>query len=250
MNAYLAEFLGTAILILFGNGVVANVCLKQTKGNSSGWIVITTAWAFAVFVAVVIAGPYSGAHLNPAVTIAFAVKGAFSWADVPLYILAQIAGGFIGGLLVFLSYKDHFYTTEEEGLKRACFCTEPAIRQYSSNFLSEFLATFAFIFIIFYLVGSGEIVLPQTTEATPIGLGSLGALPVSFLVWAVGLSLGGTTGYAINPARDFGPRLTLALLSNKLKTSPDWQYAWVPIVGPIVGAICAALFYQLVMSFH
>ncbi|TCP96898.1 glycerol uptake facilitator protein [Cricetibacter osteomyelitidis] len=246
MNAYLAEFLGTALLVLMGNGVVANVCLNKTKGQSSGWIVITTAWAFAVYVAVVFGGPYSGAHFNPAVTIGLAATGTFAWSMVGGYIASQVAGGVIGGLLVYLMYKDHFAATEEEGSKRACFCTEPAIRNYSSNFISEVIGTFVLVFVIYYITGA-QITLPEASSATPIGLGSIGALPVAILVWAIGLSLGGTTGYAINPARDFGPRLALFLLSGKLKTSPDWGYAWVPVLGPTVGALLAAGLYMTIM---
>ncbi|WP_303819683.1 MIP/aquaporin family protein [Actinobacillus minor] len=247
MNAYLAEFIGTAILVLMGNGVVANVCLNKTKGQSSGWIVITTAWAFAVYVGVVIAGPYSGAHFNPAVTIGLAVRGVFEWAMVPGYIAAQMVGAIVGALLVYISYKDHFAATEEEGLKRACFCTEPAIRNYSSNFISEAIATFVLLFVIFYITGA-EITMPGATEATPIGLGSVGAIPVAILIWALGLSLGGTTGYALNPARDLGPRITLGvLLGGVLKTPADWGYSWVPVLGPITGGVLAAIVYNAIM---
>lgn len=247
MNAYFAEFFGTALMILLGNGVVANVCLDKTKGQSSGWIVITTAWAFAVYVAVVVVGPYSGAHLNPAVTLGLAAKGAFEWAMVPGYVVAQIVGGMVGALLVYTMYRDHFLATETEGLKRACFCTEPAIRNYPSNLISEIIGTFVLVFVIFYLAGA-NITFPGTSEATPIGLGSIGALPVAILVWAVGLSLGGTTGYAINPARDLGPRLTLGLfLSKKLNTKADWSYSWVPVVGPVIGCLLAAAVYATVM---
>ncbi|WP_040977124.1 MIP/aquaporin family protein [Necropsobacter massiliensis] len=247
MNAYLAEFLGTALLVLMGNGVVANVCLNKTKGNSSGWIVITTAWAFAVYVAVVVTGPYSGAHLNPAVTLGLALHGSFAWAMVPGYIAAQIVGGVLGGLIVYLFYIDHFAATAEEGAKRACFCTEPAIRRYPSNLFSEIIGTVVLVSVIFYIT-AGSISLPGTEMETPIGLGSIGALPVAILVWAIGLSLGGTTGYAINPARDLGPRIALGFLSRKLNTSPDWAYAWVPVVGPCIGAAVAALGYALVMG--
>ena len=237
MNAYFAEFFGTALLILLGNGVVANVCLNKTKGQSSGWIVITTAWAFAVYVAVVVTGPYSGAHLNPAVTLGVAMKGAFAWELVPGYIAAQVVGGMVGALLVYIMYKDHFTATEEEGLKRACFCTEPAIRNYPINLVNEIIGTFVLVFVI-----------PGTAESTPIGLGSIGALPVAILVWAIGLSLGGTTGYAINPARDLGPRLTLGLfLGGTLKTKADWGYSWVPVIGPFIGAALAAVFYNAIM---
>ncbi len=247
MNAYLAEFIGTAILILMGNGVVANVCLNKTKGQSSGWIVITTAWAFAVYLGVVIAGPYSGAHFNPAVTISLAVKGAFDWSMVAGYIGAQMTGGILGALLVYLSYKDHFAATEDEGAKRACFCTEPAIRNYGSNFMSEVIATFVLLFVIFYITGA-EITMPGASEATPIGLGSVGAIPVAILIWALGLSLGGTTGYALNPARDLSPRFTLGvLLRSVLKTPADWGYSWVPVLGPITGGILAAIVYNAIM---
>ncbi|OOF80115.1 MIP/aquaporin family protein [Rodentibacter caecimuris] len=247
MNAYFAEFFGTALMILLGNGVVANVCLDKTKGQSSGWIVITTAWAFAVYVAVVVVGPYSGAHLNPAVTLGLAAKGAFDWGLVAGYVIAQVFGGMVGALLVYIMYRNHFLATENEGLKRACFCTEPAIRHYPSNLISEIIGAFVLVFVIFYLVGA-DITLPGTTEVTPIGLGSIGALPVAILVWAIGLSLGGTTGYAINPARDFGPRLTLGFfLSRQLNTKPDWGYSWVPIVGPIIGSLLAAAAYAVVM---
>nr|WP_264352513.1 MIP/aquaporin family protein [[Mannheimia] succiniciproducens] len=246
MNPYLAEFLGTALLVLMGNGVVANVCLNKTKGNGSGWIVITTAWAFAVYVAVVATGPYSGAHLNPAVTLGLAANGGFSWTMVPGYIIAQILGGIFGGLVVYLFYRDHFSATEDEGAKRASFCTEPAIRNYGSNLFSEIIGTVVLVSVIFY-ISAGSITLPGAEGATPVGLGSIGGLPVAILVWAIGLSLGGTTGYAINPARDLGPRIALTLLSKKLKTSPDWGYAWVPVLGPCIGGLLAAIGYQIVM---
>ncbi|MFZ7276649.1 MIP/aquaporin family protein [Avibacterium endocarditidis] len=245
MNAYLAEFIGTALLILMGNGVVANVCLNKTKGQSSGWIVITTAWAFAVYVAVVVTGPYSGAHLNPAVTLGLAVIGSFDPSMILGYVAAQIAGGMFGALLVYIFYKDHFAATEDQGSKRACFCTEPAIRNYASNFISELIGTFVLLFVIFYITGA-SLNFPEGS-ATPIGLGSLGALPVAILVWAIGLSLGGTTGYAINPARDLGPRLTLGLLGKTLNTGADWQYSWVPVLGPVTGAVLAGLLYNALM---
>ncbi|TDQ56500.1 glycerol uptake facilitator protein [Mesocricetibacter intestinalis] len=247
MNPYLAEFLGTALLVLMGNGVVANVCLNKTKGQSSGWIVITTAWAFAVYVAVVFSGPYSGAHLNPAVSLGLALKGAFPWEQVVPYSISQILGGSLGALFVYLVYKDHFAATEEAGLKRACFSTEPAIRNYPTNLLSEIIGTFVLVFVIFYITAEATITFPENGTATPIGLGSIGALPVAILVWAIGLSLGGTTGYAINPARDLGPRLTLSLLGKKLNTTADWQYGWVPVIGPMLGALLAGLAYNALM---
>ncbi len=246
MNPYAAEFLGTALLVLLGNGVVANVCLNKTKGNSSGWIVISTAWAFAVYVAVVVSGPYSGAHLNPAVTIGLALQGSFAASQVFGYIVAQMLGGIVGGFVVYLFYRDHFAATDDEGAKRACFCTEPAIRRASSNLFSEIIGAMVLVSVVFY-ISAGSIHLPGVEGDTPIGLGSIGALPVAILVWSIGLSLGGTTGYAINPARDLGPRITLTFLSKTLKTSPDWGYAWIPVVGPVLGGVVAALCYKLVM---
>lgn len=239
MSILVAEILGTMMLILLGNGVVANVVLKDTKGNDSGWIVITTAWGLAVFVGVVIAGPYSGAHLNPAVTIALATAGKLSWSLVPEYIAGEMIGAMLGAFLVWLFYRDHFKVTEDEGRKLACFSTGPAIRNTFSNLISEIIGTFVLIFVIFYLAGP-NINLGIDAEAA-IGLGSLGALPVALLVWVIGLSLGGTTGYAINPARDLGPRIIHALLPVKGKS--DWGYAWIPVVGPIIGCVIAAFLY-------
>jgi len=238
MTEFVAEFIGTALLILLGNGVVANVVLSGTKGNNSGWMVITTAWALAVFVGVVIAAPYSGAHLNPAVTIALAIAQKFHWIKVPYYILAQLSGAMVGSFLVWLIYKDHFDATEDKGLKAAPFATSPAIRNLKSNLFSEIIGTFVLIFVIFYFTNA-----EMGSEKTPIGLGSLGAIPVAFLVWVIGLALGGTTGYAINPVRDLGPRIVHALIPMKGKGTSDWGYSWVPIVGPIIGATLAALLY-------
>lgn len=238
-SIFIAEMLGTMLLILLGNGVVANVVLNGTKGNNSGWIVITTGWALGVFVGVIVAGPYSGAHLNPAVTIALVVAGKVSWGLVPEYIAGEMAGAMLGALLVWVSYKDHFKSTDDEGGKLACFSTGPAIRNSFSNMLSEIIGTFVLIFVIFYIAGpSIEI---AADSGAKVGLGSMGALPVAFLVWAIGLSLGGTTGYAINPARDLGPRIMHAILP--VKGGSDWGYAWIPIVGPIIGAVLAALLY-------
>jgi len=238
MTEFTAEFIGTALIILMGNGVVANVVLKGTKGNNGGWMVITTAWALAVFVGVVIAAPYSGAHLNPAVTIALAITQKFAWIKVPYYILAQLCGAMTGAFLVWIIYKDHFDLTEDKGLKAAPFATSPAIRNLKSNLFSEITGTFVLIFVIFYFTNA-----EMGTEKTPIGLGSIGAIPVAFLVWVIGLGLGGTTGYAINPVRDLGPRIVHALIPMKDKGSSDWAYAWVPIVGPVLGATLAALLY-------
>jgi len=238
MTPFLAEFIGTALLILLGNGVVANVVLTGTKGNGSGWMVITTAWALAVFVGVVVSAPYSGAHLNPAVTIALAISGKFEWAKVPIYMLAQMLGAMLGSFLVWVKYKDHFTATDDKGLKLAAFSTGPAIRNTFSNLTSEIIGSFVLLFVIFYFTNA-EIV----DSKTPVGLGSLGAIPVMFLVWAIGLSLGGTTGYAINPVRDLGPRIMHSILPVSGKGSSDWSYSWIPVIGPMIGASLAAFLY-------
>ena len=238
MSPFMAEFLGTMLLILLGDGVVANVLLKDTKGNNSGLMVITTGWALAVFVGVVVAGPYSGAHLNPAVTIGLAIAGKFAWSGVLTYIIAQMLGAFVGAFLVWLMYYDHFQRTNAPDSILAVFCTGPAIRNYASNIISEIIGAFVLVFVVFYIVGA-----QITPSKTPIGLGSIGALPVAFLVWVIGLSLGGTTGYAINPARDLGPRIVHFFIPIKNKGTSDWQYAWIPVIGPIMGATIAALLF-------
>ena len=238
MNEFTAELIGTMFLILLGDGVVANTILKGTKGNSGGWMVITTGWALAVFVGVVVAAPYSGAHLNPAVTLALAIAGKFAWNKVLVYIIAQIIGAILGAFLVWVVYKDHFNSTSDPDIQLSVFSTGPAIKNSVFNLLSEIVGTFVLVFVLFYFTNA-ELV----DQKTPIGLGSLGALPVAFLVWAIGLSLGGTTGYAINPARDFGPRIAHALLPIKDKGHSHWMYAWIPIIGPFVGAIIAAMLF-------
>jgi glycerol uptake facilitator protein len=243
MSAFSAELIGTMFLILLGNGAVANVILKGTKGSNGGWMVITTGWALAVFVGVVIAAPYSGAHLNPAVTLALAIVGKFSWTKVGMYLLAQLIGAMIGSFLVWLVYMDHFKSTENPNLVLAVFSTSPAINNLLFNLLSEIVGTFVLVFVIFFFTNA-EI----SGAKTPIGLGSVGALPVAFLVWAIGLSLGGTTGYAINPARDFGPRIVHALLHINQKGTSNWKYAWVPVIGPFIGAAIAAVLYQILRS--
>ena len=239
MSPFMAEFIGTMLLILLGDGVVANVLLQDTKGNNGGIIVVTTAWGLAVFVGVVVAGPYSGAHLNPAVTIGLAIAGKFAWASVVPYIIAQMLGAFLGAFLVWLMYYNHFQRTNDPGSILAVFCTGPAIRNYASNIISEIIGAFVLVFTVFYIAGA-----QITPSKTPIGLGSVGALPVAFLVWVIGLSLGGTTGYAINPARDLGPRIIHFLVPIKSKGTSDWAYAWIPVLGPIVGAAIAALLYN------
>lgn len=245
MSILVAELLGTMLLILLGNGVVANVVLKGTKGNNSGWIVITTGWALAVFVGVVVAGPYSGAHLNPAVTVALATAGKVSWGLVPEYLAGEMLGAMLGAFLVWLFYRDHFNATDDEGGKLACFSTGPAIKNTVSNLISEIIGTFVLVFVIFYLAGPKLDLIGEVDARAIIGLGSIGAVPVAFLVWVIGLSLGGTTGYAINPARDLGPRIMHSILP--VKGSSDWGYAWIPIVGPIIGAVIAAVLYTSLM---
>lgn len=241
MTPFIAELIGTMLMILLGDGVVANVLLNDTKGNNSGWMVITTAWGLAVFVAVTVAGPYSGAHFNPAITIGLAIAGKFPWSSVLPYITAQFLGAFIGAFLVWVMYYDHFKRTKNPGAVLAIFSTGPAIRNYTSNLISEIIGAFVLFFSILYITGA-EI----TTTKVAIGLGSVGALPVALLVWVIGLSLGGTTGYAINPVRDLGPRIMHAILPIHGKGPSDWSYSWVPIVGPLIGtAVAAALFLQL-----
>lgn len=238
MSAFTAEIIGTFLLILLGCGVTANVVLKDTKGHNGGWIVITTGWGMAVYVAVVVAGPYSGAHINPAVTLGLAAAGAFPWAETGLYILAQFIGAFLGALAVWGVYKDHFDRTEDPGMQLAVFSTGPAIKNIPLNMLSEILGTFVLVFTVLYFTDA-----TLGNEGTIIGLGSLGALPVALLVWSIGLSLGGTTGYAINPARDLGPRILHSLVPIKHKGTGDWGYSWVPVVGPILGAFLAAMLF-------
>lgn len=241
MSPLTAEFLGTAILIVLGDGVVANVLLAKSKGQGSGWIVITTGWAFAVFVAVFATARISGAHLNPAVSVALAVIGAFPWAAVPGYVVAQILGALAGGVVVWLAYLPHWKGTEDADAKRAIFCTAPAIRCAPANFLCEFIATFVFILGVLTIKGAVE--TPLSGASVPIDLGALGALPVALLVWAIGLSLGGPTGYAINPARDLGPRLAHFFLPIPGKSHSDWAYSWIPILAPLAGAASAAALY-------
>lgn len=241
MTPFISELLGTFILMLLGNGVVANVVLNQTKGNSSGWIVITTGWALAVYVAVLIAGPYSGAHINPAVTISLAIAGLFEWSMVGTYLVAQFLGAFLGGATVWLMHRDHYLKTEDAGGIQATFCTAPAIRNNGSNLLSELIGTFVLLTAVFFITPP-EIIL-QEGETTTFGLGSLGALPVALVVWAIGLSLGGTTGYAINPARDLGPRIAHAVLPIIGKGGSGWDYAWIPVIGPLAGGALAAILY-------
>ena len=233
MEQFLGELIGTMLLVLLGDAVVANVVLQRTKGNNSGWIVITIAWGLAVFVAVFISAAASKAHLNPAVSIGLAAAGKFAWADVPIYILAQMLGAALGALLVWLHYHPHFRVTEDKNAKLAVFCTGPAIRHTPSNILGEIIGTFVLVYAALHVTSPSG------------GLGSLDALPIGLVVVVIGLALGGTTGYAINPARDLAPRIMHALLPIPGKRDSDWGYAWIPVLGPILGGILAALLYRL-----
>jgi glycerol uptake facilitator protein len=235
MNTYIAEFLGTALLIILGNGVVANVVLKDTKGHNSGWIVITFGWGMAVFIAVYCTAAISGAHLNPAVTAGLAAAGKFDLSQVLPYIISQIAGGILGASLVWLQHKDHFERTTDQGAVLACFSTGPAIRKLSSNLYSEVFATFIFVLCVLFIKGPDD------------SLGALQALPVGLLVFGIGLCLGGTTGYAINPARDLGPRIAHSFLPISTKGSSDWSYGWIPFLGPLIGGILAGFFYTVLV---
>jgi glycerol uptake facilitator protein len=231
------EWLGTMVLILLGDGVCAGNSLNKTKGQGGGWIVITLAWGFAVMCGVFIAGPYSGAHLNPAVTLGLAIAGSFPWSDVCGYIIAQMLGGFCGAVLVWLFYKDHYDATPDGDTKLGTFCTMPAIPNKARNFFCEFIGTWLLVFVILMFA---------TKENTPaVGMGSLGAFPVTALIMAIGMSLGGTTGYAINPARDFGPRCAHALLPMKDKRDSGWGYSWIPVLAPLCGGAFAALTFLL-----
>jgi len=235
MTAFLGEVVGTMILIIFGGGVVAGVVLKKSKAENSGWMVITMGWGFAVAFGVYAVGGISGAHLNPAVTLGMAYIGEFAWAQVPGYIAAQILGAFIGATIVYLHYLPHWRETVDLGAKLAVFATGPAIRHTPSNLISEILGTAVLLFGLLS-IGANEF-----TEG-------LNPLIVGFFIVAIGLSLGGTTGYAINPARDLGPRIAHALLPIPGKGSSDWKYAWIPVVGPLLGGVLGAKFYQTVFT--
>ena len=241
MTEFVAEIIGTFILILLGDGVVANVILKKTKGFGGGWIVISWGWGLAVFLAVATVGPVSGAHINPAVTLGLAFGGIFPWAKVGIYILAQMIGAALGALFVWLAYHDHYKATDEPVIILSTFSTVPAVRNYGKNAMTEIIGTFLLVFVVFYLAGP-TFSSPEIRDVE-IGLGSIGALPVGLLVTAIGLSLGGPTGYAINPARDLGPRIMHAILPIKDKGNSDWAYSWVPILAPVIGAGLAALLY-------
>jgi glycerol uptake facilitator len=226
-----AETIGTAILIILGDGVVAGVLLNRSKAQNSGWIVITTGWALAVAVGVYAIGGLTGAHLNPAVTIGLASIGATPWDLVPYYLVGEFLGAFIGAVIVFLHYLPHWGVTEDPGLKLAVFSTGPAVRNTTANLLSEIIGTFMLVFGVLAITAN---------EIAP----GLAALLIGFLVWSIGLSLGGPTGYAINPARDLGPRIAHAVLPIAGKGDSDWGYSWIPVVGPVIGGVLAALAFQ------
>ena len=245
IDAYIAEFIGTFFLLLLGSGVVANVSLKNTIAESqSPWVLITSAWGFAVFVGVFITGQFSGAHLNPAVTVGLAVAGKFSWTLVPGYIIAQILGAMMGCWVSYLIYIDHYRLTQDEVVVRSTFCTGPAIRNFKNNFFSEFIGTFVLVFGVMFIAAPNIEIEGITVDN--FGLGALQALPVGILVWVIGIALGGTTGYAINPARDFGPRLVYQMLPRKNKDA-DWSYAWIPVLAPIAGGALAGIAFILLV---
>ncbi|HEX2412495.1 MAG TPA: MIP/aquaporin family protein [Solirubrobacteraceae bacterium] len=233
MSIFGAEVIGTAILILLGDGVVAAVLLAHSKAQNGGWIVIAWGWGMAVAMAVFAVGQFSGAHLNPAVTLGFAVIGNTEWSDVPEYLAGEFVGAFIGAVLVYLAYSNHWKPTEDPGLKLAVFCTAPAIRNTVANIITEIIGTFMLVFGVLAIFADGA-----TAET------GLGALLVGLLVLAIGLSLGGPTGYAINPARDLSPRIAHALLPIPGKGPSDWGYAWIPVVAPIIGGILGALAFD------
>ncbi len=243
MSATTAEFIGTALLILLGVGVNANTSLKNTYGNGSGWVVVSFGWGFAVFIGVLVAGPVSGAHINPAVTIGLAVANKFPWAEVPGYLIAQMGGAMLGAFLVWVFYAQHYNATEDPGTKLGTFCTGPAMKNTPQNLFSEVLGAFVLVFVVLYI--AGPTIEAGNLDAPAIGLGSIGALPVALLVVAIGMSLGGTTGYAINSARDMGPRIIHALVPIKGKGPSNWGYSWIPFFGPIIGGVLAAWIYTL-----
>jgi glycerol uptake facilitator protein len=237
MDNFLAELIGTAILIILGDGVVAGVLLAKSKAQNAGWIVVTAGWGFAVAVAVYAVGSFSGAHINPAVTIGFAANGTLPWGDVPVYLAGQFVGAFIGAVVVYLHYLPHWRETEDPGLKLAVFSTGPAIRNPVANTMSEVIGTFVLVFGVLAIVANAE---PGSSGLTPLLIG--------LLVFGIGLSLGGPTGYAINPARDLGPRIAHAVLPIAGKGSSDWEYSWVPVVGPVIGGVLGALAYTALFT--
>jgi glycerol uptake facilitator protein len=247
MQTLLAEALGTMMLILLGDGVVANVLLARSKGQGSGWIVITTGWGVAVAMAIYAVGRISGAHLNPAVTVALASIGSFAWSDVPGYLVAQLAGAFVGAVLVWVAYLPHWSETTDANLKLGVFCTAPAVRQTGPNIATEVIGTAVLVFGVLAIAANAQtLTRPGDVDLSVVFSRGLQPLLVGILVLGIGLSLGGPTGYAINPARDLGPRLAHAVLPIPGKRDADWGYAWIPVVAPIVGGVLGAVAYTIV----
>ncbi len=256
MNPFMAEFLGTFILVLLGDGVCANVNLRNTKGSNSGWLVITTGWGLAVFVAVMCTEQYSGAHINPAVTIGLAAAQKFAWDPtvqefawglIAGYLLCQFSGALLGAVFVYLFYVQHFKITDNADAKLGTFCTAPAIRGVVSNVFCELLGTFVLVFAVLLAAGATVTMDDDPERVMKVGLGAVGAVPVGLIVFTIGIGLGGTTGYAINPARDLGPRIAHAILPIPGKRDSDWSYAWIPVVGPVLGGVVAAAVYLAVV---
>jgi glycerol uptake facilitator protein len=247
MTNFSGEILGTMLLVLLGDGTVANVALAKSKAYAAGWMVVATGWGLAVFVGAYTVASVSGAHLNPAVTLGMAMTGKLPWDQVPWYVGGQMVGAVLGAVLVWLAFLPHWSETSDAAVKLGVFCTAPAIRRPPANLLTEIIGTFVLMLGIFSIKG---VVMQQgTSAAVPIHMGALGVLPVAFLVWAIGLSLGGPTGYAINPARDLGPRIAHALLPIAGKGGSDWGYAWIPVFGPLIGAALAAWLYMALGQF-
>ena len=243
ISPFLAELIGTSFLIVLGQGVVANVKLKRTIGEGQNpWLLITLAWGFSVFIGVFIASNISGAHLNPAVTLGLAIAGKFSWSLVPKYFIAQLSGAMAGSFLSYLAYIDHYKLSKDEETVRSTFCTAPAIRNFKNNFYAEALGTFVLVFCALCIVGPNITI--EGTIVQNFGLGSLDALPIGIVVIVIGMGLGGNTGFAINPARDLGPRIIYSLLPRKNK-KPDWEYAWIPITGPLFGGMTSGILYLI-----
>jgi glycerol uptake facilitator protein len=241
MTPFFGELIGTTLLVTLGDGVVANVVLNKTYGNNSGLIVITFGWAMAVYTGVFVSSPFSASHLNPAVTLGMAAAGKFDWSLVPTYIAAQLIGAMLGALLVWIAYRLHFGETSDPKAKLAVFCTAPAISSPINNLFTEIIGTFVLVFGALYILGPTFVLNGNSVN---FGLGAVGALPVALLVLGIGLSLGGPTGYAINPARDLGPRIMHAILPIPGKKGSNWSYSWVPILGPILGGLLAALIFR------
>ncbi len=245
MSSYAAEVVGTMILIVLGDGVVANVVLNKSKGQNSGWLVVTTGWGLAVAIAIYAVGRISGAHINPAVTVGLASIGAFPWSQVPGYIVAQVIGAFLGAGLVWLCYLPHWEETKDHTAILGVFATIPAIRKAPANFVAEVIGTAVLVFGVLAIGANAQVLAgPGDLDLSRVFSGGFQPLLVGFLVWSIGLSLGGPTGYAINPARDLGPRLAHALLPIAGKGNSDWGYSWIPIVAPIVGGILGAIVFQ------